>query len=130
MSARAVVTSAQEMYSAGSRVDASYHASAGVQALRFLKRWQQAGDARRVDALNQVCVQEGVFIPGRFKRFYVSDPAHGERWLSPSDMLKADLSDLPLVSRKLTPSIDIATLRHLYIRAIPMQLREIECPTR
>jgi type I restriction enzyme S subunit len=94
------------MYSAGSRVDASYHASAGVQALRFLKRWQQAGDARRVDALNQVCVQEGVFIPGRFKRFYVSDPAHGERWLSPSDMLKADLSDLPLVSRKLTPSID------------------------
>lgn len=36
MSARAVVTSAQEMYSAGSRVDASYHASTGVRALRSM----------------------------------------------------------------------------------------------
>lgn len=115
MSARAVVTSAQEMYGTGSRVDASYHASPGVRALRFLKHWQQADSTRRVDALSQVCISRGIFIPGRFKRFYVNDPAHGERWLSPSDMLKADLNDLPLVSRKLTPSIDRLRLHQGWI---------------
>ncbi|MBN2006285.1 MAG: restriction endonuclease subunit S [Anaerolineae bacterium] len=123
---RVVTTTADALHERGRRLDGSYHASDGVKAERFIRRWAgvlrapgaAAGSvgeratgysSRRLDRLDEVCKQGGVFIPGRFKRVYVDDPAHGERWLSPSDMLKADLSDLRLVSRKYTPSIE--TLR-------------------
>lgn len=125
---KAVISSAGQLHQAGRRLDASYHASDGVKALHFIRRWaglsaqtttpgskqireqgRLAYGTKRLDPLEEVCVPGGIFIPGRFKRFYVDDPEHGERWLSPSDMLKADLSGLRLVSRKLTPSIE--TLR-------------------
>jgi type I restriction enzyme S subunit len=108
MSARAVVTSAQEMYSAGSRVDASYHTSPGVQAMRFLKRWQQTGDARRVDTLDQVA---NMFNGPRFARTYITDPKRGVPFLSSSDMLQADLSGVKLLSRKHTSSQLLDSIR-------------------
>ena len=124
---KAVATNAEQLYEGDCRLDASYHASDGVKALRLIQQWvdqssrsaaqatemlrerAEAYSARRVDALAEVCMPDGVFIPGRFKRIYVDDPDHGERWLLPSDMLKADLSGLRLISRKFTPGIE--TLR-------------------
>lgn len=121
---KAVVTPGSQLTEAGRRLDASYHTSSGVQALSFIRRWArgektpqppQPGLVRevgasysvsRLNSLAEVCEPDGIFIPGRFKRFYVNDPEHGERWLSPSDMLKADLSNLQLVSRKYTPSLE------------------------
>ncbi len=119
---KVVTTAVSDLYAGDRRLDASYHASEGIKALRTLRRWArqparavERGVSRegtriyatqRLDRLDEVCKPDGIFIPGRFRRVYVNDPEHGERWLSPSDMLKADLSDLPLVSRKYTPSID------------------------
>jgi type I restriction enzyme S subunit len=111
MSARAVVTSAQEMYSAGSRVDASYHASAGVQAMHFLKRWQQTGDARRVDELGQVCVSGGIFIPSRFRQVFVNDAKHGAPYLTGSSIMQANPTEgAKLLSYRYTRNIDALAL--------------------
>jgi len=126
---KAVVRSAGQLYESGRRLDASYHASEGVKALCLIRQWARHAaqpatsvsavlrdgtlgyGGKRVESLKDVCVPEGVFIPGRFKRFYVDDPEQGEPWLSPSDMLKADLSGLRLVSRKLTPNIETLRIR-------------------
>jgi len=130
---KAMATSAGRLYESGRRLDASYHASDGVLALRFIRQWAcqsprpaaqitemlresaETYGARRVDTLAEVCVPSGVFIPGRFKRIYVDDPDRGERWLSPSDMLKADLSGLRLISRKFTPGIENLRVRQNWI---------------
>jgi type I restriction enzyme S subunit len=121
---KVAATRAEQLHEGGRRLDASYHASEGVKALRFIRQWAgqpaqvavpasrvlrdsaMAYSDRRLDALKEVCMPEGIFIPGRFKRIYVDDPDHGEPWLSPSNMLKADLSDLRLISCKYTLSIE------------------------
>ena len=92
------------------RLDASYHASSGRQALLAIKK-----SGLRTDRLDHVCLPNGIFIPGRFRRVYVDDPEHGVRWLSPSDMQKADLSDLGYVSRKYTPDLDILRIHKEWI---------------
>lgn len=102
---------AQEFKSSGLRLDASFYASDGVQAMHTLQGWKRRGKQRRFDSLKDVCKPDGIFIPGRFRRIYVSDPKHGLPWLSPSDMLKADLSDLPFVSKKYTPIQDVLRLQ-------------------
>ncbi len=125
---KAVTTTAKQLYESGRRLDASYHASDGIKALQFIRKWadqttrpanptvrktrersRTVYDTQRLDSLEEVCVSGGIFMAGRFKRIYVDDPEHGEPWLSPSDMLKADLSGLRLISRKFTPGIE--TLR-------------------
>lgn len=128
---KVVATGVSELRAGDCRLDASYHASAGVKALRVLRRWAgqpapklERGALRepdrvyatqRLERLDEVCKPDGVFIPGRFRRVYVDDPEHGERWLSPSDMLKADLSNLSLVSRKYTPAIDSLRVHRQWI---------------
>lgn len=117
-------TMASEMNNSGHRLDAGYHASDGVKALRFLKQWGQLPRNERthergiirekafsygnhqVDLLGDVCRPGGIYIPGRFKRYYVNDPDYGERWMSPTDMLRPDLNGLSSVSKKHTPSIE------------------------
>ena len=101
---RANIAAVQDLQNGDMRLDASYHASSGHQALRGLR-----GAGKRTDRLDQVCLSNGIFIPGRFRRVYVGNPQYGLRWLSPSDMQKADLSGLGFVSRKYTPDLD--TLR-------------------
>lgn len=130
---KAVATSAGQLHEAGRRLDASYHASDGVKALRFIRQWaglpvQLTTPAakvlrkgaeeyvpRQVMSLERVCVPGGIFVPGRFKRFYVHKAEHGDPWLSPSDMLKADLSGLRLVSRKFTPNIEALRIHQDWI---------------
>jgi len=131
---KAIATTADQLNDGGRRLDASYHASDGVKAWRFILQWSGSSTwlvkpaskqirenrpiaygTRRLEPLEEVCVSEGIFIPGRFKRFYVDDPEYGEPWLSPSDMLQAELSGLRLVSRKLTPSIETLRIHRSWI---------------
>lgn len=55
----------------------------------------------------------GIFNGPQFSRRWVTDPAHGVPFLGSSSMLLADLSHLPLLSRK---HADSPKLRHLEIR--------------
>ncbi len=130
---KTATTTAAQLEEGGRRLDASYHASDGIRAHHFIRTWagqtvrpQAAArgtmrervstySRRRLDTLAEVCVPDGVFIPGRFKRIYVDNPEHGEPWLSPSDMLRADLSGLPLVSRKFTPAMETLRLHQGWI---------------
>jgi len=131
---KVTVTPAHALAGEGQRLDASYHASPGVKALRTLRDWASAPPpaatpgaphllrepssgyaARRLERLVDVCVPGGVFIPGRFRRIYVDDPKHGLPWLSPSDMQRADLSDLRYVSKKYTPMLDRLRIHRRYI---------------
>jgi type I restriction enzyme S subunit len=107
---RANIAAVQDLQIGDMRLDASYHASSGHHALRVLR-----GAGRRTDRLDQVCLPDGIFIPGRFRRVYVDNPQYGLRWLSPSDMQKADLSGLGYVSRKYTPDLDILRIQKGWI---------------
>src|SRR5688572_14092602 len=101
----------QDLRTGNLRLDASYYASPGVQTMHLLNGWKRKSERRRFDTLANVCVPGGIFIPGRFRRIYVSDTNYGLPWLSPSDMLKADLSDIPYVSKKYTLIQDILRLQ-------------------
>jgi type I restriction enzyme S subunit len=116
------VTPSHALTSQGQRLDASYHASAGVKVLRTLQQWANEAPARasentlrefaagyaarRLDRLSDVCIPGGVFIPGRFKRVYVDNPAHGAPYLTGGSILQVDpLSGSKLLSRRYTANI-------------------------
>lgn len=125
---KVTVTPAHALTGEGQRLDASYHASPGVQALRTLREWASAPPvatmgaphllresapgyvARRLDRLADVCVPGGVFIGGRSKRIYVDDPERGIPFLSSSDMLMASFDGVKLISKK-QPELDSLILR-------------------
>jgi len=52
--------------------------------------------------LQDVCLdgRKGLVNAGRIKRLWVTDELHGIRFLSSTDILKADISDLQLISKK------------------------------
>lgn len=54
------------------------------------------------EPLRDVCLGglDGLVNAGRIKRIWVDDPQHGIRFLSSTDILKSDLSDLRLISHK------------------------------
>lgn len=109
---RMAVTGAEQLYDAGLRLDASYHASEGVKALRFIRKWagvpepegspslrdgrRIAYGTRRLEPLEEVCVPNGVFIPSRFRRIFVDDSEHGAPYLTGGSIMQAD----PLVGAK------------------------------
>lgn len=108
---RTISTSTQEFNTGGLRLDAGYYASSSVGAMRLLEHWKKMGKQREFHTLTSVCKTDGIFIPGRFRRIYVSNSKHGLPWLSPSDMLKADLTGIDYVSKKHTPIQDILRLQ-------------------
>lgn len=131
---KTTLTQTSAIQNSGCRLDASYHASPGVQALHFLQQWANNAAprhkpasrmlrdepveyrvGRRLDLLQDVCEPNGIFVPGRFKRIYVDDPEHGEPWLSPSEMQRTDLSHLRYVSRKFTLALNTLRIRKGYI---------------
>ena len=125
-SVRTTATSAAELRAAGRRLDASFHASDGVRALHHLHRWSANArpldqlhetpavytadpsldpaallqHARRLDPLGQVCRKGGIFIGGRARRIYVTDPERGVPFLSSSDMLMASFEGVKLISKR------------------------------
>ncbi len=125
---KTATTTAAQLEETGRRLDASYHASEGVAAHRFirelagqttrpqgtvkgtLKERAATYSKRRLDTVAEVCVPRGIFIGGRAKRIYVVDPEHGIPFLSSSDMLMASFDGVKLISRK-QPELEALTLR-------------------
>lgn len=83
----------------GCRIDPSFHLSEGVAVRRLVESspypLMKCGDAA-----------SRIFNGGRYKRIYVSNPKHGVPLISSSGMLKADLSDAKLVSKKFSPELE------------------------
>lgn len=81
------------------RFDASYHLSEGETVKRTINnspyKLISVGDAA-----------ERIFYGTRARRVYVSKKDHGVPFLSSSDILLSDLSNVKYVSKKHTPSID------------------------
>jgi len=90
------------------RFDASFHLSDGVLAKVHVCKspygCRMIGD-----------VAERIFHAGRWKRTYVSNPDYGIELIGSSDMLKSDLNNIKLISRKYTPDIEDKNLKKGWI---------------
>lgn len=124
---KTATTTAAQLEEAGRRLDASYHASEGVRAHRFIREWagqttrpqvtakgttkerSQLYSRRRLDTLAEVCLPNGIFIPSRFKRIFVDDPAHGAPYLTGGSILQAE----PLTGAKLLSYRHTANMEEL-----------------
>jgi len=102
----------------GCRLDASFHASDGVKAERWIRSQYRINvsttkstrslrefsiekyDNRHSDQLGEVAQ---LFNGPRFARTYVADPNRGMPFLSSSDMLMADLGGVKRLSKQNTP---------------------------
>ena len=86
------------------RTDASYHLSEGQNIQRCI-----AASPYPLTTIKEV--SEDIFIGNRAKRVYVKDSNHGIPFLSSSDILKADLDNVKLASKKYTPEIERMSLK-------------------
>lgn len=92
----------------GFRLDARPYLSGAYQARKLLERLPV-----RKDPLHTVTsgFNGGIFNGPQFRRVYVNDREHGVPFLGSTDMMEADFSWLPLLSRK-----DAERLPHLQVR--------------
>ncbi len=81
----------------GRRLDCGPYMSGALEAKVLLEGLR----ATKV-SLQDVCLngRGGLVNAGRIKRLWVTDEHHGLRFLSSTDILKSDLSDLQLISKK------------------------------
>lgn len=86
------------------RTDASYHLSEGQNVQRSIA-------ASPYPLIKVKEVASDIFIGNRAKRVYVKDIKHGIPFLSSSDILKADLDNVKLASKKYTPEIERMSLK-------------------
>lgn len=79
----------------GHRLDCGSYMSGAVEAKALLKRHEN-------EALKSLTVGHngGIFNGPRFPRVYVDDPTNGVPFLSSTDILDADLSNVSLLSKK------------------------------
>ncbi|KPD17347.1 hypothetical protein ADM96_19470 [Burkholderia sp. ST111] len=77
----------------GRRLDCNPYMSGALEARDALKRL-----AAPKEALADLT--EGIFHAGRESRSWVDDPRHGVPFMGSSDILAADLSNLPLIAKK------------------------------
>lgn len=94
---RANVFSTSRLSTGGLRLDGTYYCSIGEETRRHLFR-----SGLTIDTIGQVT--SDIFIGGRGRRIYVRDPRQGVQFLSSSDMLLADFSNMPYISR-ITPNL-------------------------
>lgn len=126
------ISTAREMENQDHRLDASYHASEGVKALRFIRRWADEPaseteynhtlmlreerivyNVRRIDKLPDVCIPNGVYIPSRFKRIFVDNEAHGAPYITGSSLLETDPKrGAKFLSYRFTSNLDELALRN------------------
>ena len=88
----------------GFRFDASFHMSEGLVVRRMIS-------SSPYDILSIGEVSEKVFYGTRAKRIYVSKKEYGIPFFSSSDILRADLDNIKLASKSLTPGIEQMTLQ-------------------
>lgn len=81
------------------RLDPSFHLSEGVSAKRAILDGPYGTLPCGKAAMR-------IFNGGRYKRIYVTNPQCGIPLISSSGILKADLSDAKLVSKKFSPEIE------------------------
>lgn len=81
----------------GRRLDCNPYMSGALEAKLLLE-----GLRTTKVPLQNVCLdgRKGLVNAGRIKRLWVNDQQHGIRFLSSSDILKADLSDLQFISKQ------------------------------
>src|ERR1700691_4886228 len=81
----------------GRRLDCGPYMSGALEAKVLL----EAIDARK-DELQAVTLGglSGIFHAGRIKRIWVASAEYGSPFLSSTDILQADLSNLPFISKK------------------------------
>jgi len=82
----------------GRRLDCGPYLSGGLEAKILLNKLSV-----RKDPLHSLTAKgsHGIFHAGREGRTWVEDPAFGVPFLSSSDVLQADLSSAPLISRRI-----------------------------
>lgn len=85
------------MESNGRRLDSSPYLSGAFEAKVILEKL-----SAKKQALHEVTKGglKGIFNGPRFSRNYVEDPEYGLPFLGSTDILAADLSNLPLLSKK------------------------------
>ena len=81
------------------RLDASYHLSDGQLTLIAFKKAKIP-----TESLNKVT--ERIFYGGRSKRAYVNNPENGLPFIKGADIVKADFTNLKIISRKRTAKLD------------------------
>ena len=81
------------------RLDPSFHLSEGVSAKRAILDGPYG-----ILPCGKAAIR--IFNGGRYKRIYVTNPQCGIPLISSSGILKADLSDAKLVSKKFSPEIE------------------------
>lgn len=86
------------------RVDASFQLSEG----RYIRNLIDGLPFKKITCGE---VSKRIFHAGRWKRVYISSPQHGVTLLGSASMLKADLSDEKLISKKYTEDIPDKTLQ-------------------
>ena len=96
---KASITVSQNIYSGDNRMDASFYTSSGIQTKNQLEQWSRKAN-RKTDRLSELA---DLFNGPRFPRFYVNEIERSIPFLSSSDMLQADLSDVKRLSLKRTP---------------------------
>ena len=92
----------------GRRLDCNPYMSGALEARDALKKLSV-----RKDALSTLTAGHagGIYNGPIFKRNYVDSPLYGVRFVSSGSLLQADLSDLPLLSRKDAESSRLSYLR-------------------
>ncbi|MBF0212267.1 MAG: restriction endonuclease subunit S [Magnetococcales bacterium] len=90
----------------GRRLDCGPYMSGGIEAREILKK-------HRTIPLNELTEKRkgGIFNGPRFSRDYVGDPAYGVPFLGSTDILHADLSNMPLLSKKQISNIPDLIIR-------------------
>jgi len=81
----------------GRRLDCNPYMSGALEA-KVLLESMQARKERLQDVTRDGL--SGIFHAGRIKRMWVDSPAHGRPFLSSTEILQADLSNLPFISKK------------------------------
>lgn len=89
---------------AGLRFDAAFHLSEGLVVRRKIA-------LSPYELLTIKDVTEDIFYGNRAKRVYVNSREHGIPFLSSSDILRADLENMKLASKKHTPCLEQMTLK-------------------
>ncbi|NCT87289.1 restriction endonuclease subunit S [Stenotrophomonas acidaminiphila] len=81
----------------GRRLDCNPYMSGALEAKVLLESMPARKDRLQDVTRNGM---SGIFHAGRIKRMWVDSPEHGQPFLSSTEILQADLSNLPLISRK------------------------------
>jgi type I restriction enzyme S subunit len=81
----------------GRRLDCGPYMSGALEAKVLLESMQARKDKLQTLTRNGL---SGIFHAGRIKRMWVDSPEHGRPFLSSTEILQADLSNLPYISKK------------------------------